>query len=92
MDKLLVLRAGRAEAFGPPGEILRRLNRVTNGTAQVVEARPRNGNGNGSAPDASVQGNGSEPATLSHGNGPEPTAPQPHKRRPDAPKELGDAS
>ena len=51
MDRLLVLRAGRVEAFGPPSEVLRRLVRPTNGSAQ-----PR-ANGNGSA--AHANGNGS---------------------------------
>jgi ATP-binding cassette subfamily C protein len=42
MDKLLVLRAGRAEAFGPPGEILRRLSQATNGHAKApVKSSPK---------------------------------------------------
>jgi ATP-binding cassette subfamily C protein len=88
MDKLLVLRAGRAEAFGPPAEILRRLNRVTNGAVQQAETRQRNGNG--SEPASSPQGNGSELAISPEGNGSEPEAPS-RKRRPSTPKELGNA-
>jgi ATP-binding cassette, subfamily C, bacterial len=34
MDKLLILRAGRAEAFGPPSEVLLRLVRPPNGPEQ----------------------------------------------------------
>jgi ATP-binding cassette, subfamily C, bacterial len=80
MDKLLVLRAGRAEAFGPPDEILRRLTRATNGAAHRSEV-------------AGVEGNGSEPMVSPQSNGSEPTAsPQPGKRRPGGPRELGNAS
>lgn len=33
VDKVLILRGGRMEAFGPPSEVLHRLMRVTNGSA-----------------------------------------------------------
>jgi ABC-type protease/lipase transport system fused ATPase/permease subunit len=45
MDKLLILRAGRVEAFGPPSEVLMRIvkparaapaSSTTNGTAQAA--------------------------------------------------------
>jgi ATP-binding cassette subfamily C protein len=80
MNKLLVLRAGRAEAFGPPAEILRRLTRATNGAAHKPEV-------------PGAQGNGSEPMVSPQCNGSEPTAPpQPGKRRPGGSRELGNAS
>jgi ATP-binding cassette, subfamily C, bacterial len=58
MDKLLVLRAGRAEALGAPAEILRRLNRPTNGAGA---------NGSAEAPVATLpSGNGSAPQVPAH--------------------------
>jgi ATP-binding cassette subfamily C protein len=46
VDKLLILRAGRVEAFGPPNEILHRIIPSGNGAAQVQSRA----NGNSSAP------------------------------------------
>jgi ATP-binding cassette subfamily C protein len=80
MDKLLVLRAGRVEAFGPPAEILRRLSRPTNGAAHKPEV-------------LGTQSIGSEPMVSPHSNGSEPTAsPQLGKHRAGAPREFGDVS
>jgi ATP-binding cassette subfamily C protein len=37
VDKVLILRAGRTEAFGPPQEVLRRLSHTA---AQAAKSRP----------------------------------------------------
>jgi ATP-binding cassette subfamily C protein len=65
MDNLLVLRAGRMEAFGPPGEILRRLNRATNGVSPPAIKPNGNGHSLTGGPDSEtpseIRSNGRDP-------------------------------
>jgi ATP-binding cassette subfamily C protein len=63
VDKVLILRAGRAEAFGPPKDVLRRLLHGSNG-AQPASQPVRTAQGHGNSSVATSAAEKGEEAAL----------------------------